>query len=321
MPFENICPIHNIPYIDAGRPIPIGMSQYGDYIKLLGVFPLPPEREELDFFKIEKRLAKYTKSNSIHYISCSDRINSQNDLDENNRKCIFTIHKDFDYNKFIEETLMYFANTSSQVIYNNLLENYGIISKERMCKNYEYIARSNQFSRIMEMACLFDYISGLDAQKYPGQYPALNDLYINNEKMPVTKENIRGAYCYSVRGCWDIFGTFDLQYISKTNSWVNRRRSIDTTLLGVLEEKIAHMSFSITFFENGKDYHRSIFALSNIISCICVKDQFWHLAKRFEESLKDMEYFDFYNHWKCLKPLIYEIDICDNKVDIYRYEL
>ena len=317
LPFETICPIHEIPYINIDKPLPIGMPKYTDYTNVLGTFPLPPEREELDYTKITEKLQQY-KSNVKMYVSSSDNINDKSNLDNRIKTHIFTVTDDYDYSEFSKETLMYLAKVASTVLMMWSGNEIGTITPQSVYEDYKCFSGSWQFPKVMEMACLYDYVIGLDPQKYPGCYPMLNRIYIDPEKMPVTKENIRGSYCYAVRGCRDIYGTFDYKYLFYNYSWVNERRSIDTTLLGVLEDKISHIPTHKTFY-NKEDI--PFFALNNIISCIIIKDQFWFLAKRFEDSVQGMEYFDFYNHWKCLRPLLYEIDLYDDKVEIYRIEI
>ena len=80
IPFENICPIHGLPSVDLGKQLMIGLKNYTDYIDLLGTFPLPPERGNLDYSKIEEHMRQYKDIKQRYYISSSMRIDEKKGL-------------------------------------------------------------------------------------------------------------------------------------------------------------------------------------------------------------------------------------------------
>ena len=58
------------------------------------------------------------------------------------------------------------------------------------------------------------------------------------------------------------------------------------------------------------------------ITAMIIKDQILFLGRRYIEQVQEKETFDFYDEWKNIRPLLYEISQNkDGDISIYRIEL
>lgn len=50
----------------------------------------------------------------------------------------------------------------------------------------------------------------------------------------------------------------------------------------------------------------------SVLASICIKDQFWFQWRKYLEYIQSEDTFDFYNAWKEIPHVIYEIILKDN---------
>ena len=60
--------------------------------------------------------------------------------------------------------------------------------------------------------------------------------------------------------------------------------------------------------------------LQSAIGCICVYDQFWFQADRYMKHIREKKEFSYYEEWKSISPVVYEIDQ-DSTGDVYIYRI
>ena len=191
IPHETICPIHNIPYVDHGSPIRIAERgrRFDVYMDELGRFPLPPEREELDYSLIEKHINNEFPDTifigyAAPYIAEEER---QDYYDKHysitNREKIAVIDNSFSYRQFEDDLWNYFSDNAKKVFttrtvcfgrnlnipdFNNMDE-YLEWFKDYVCRNYA--PASKYLPNVMMFACMCDYVKDVDRLEWPGDFP------------------------------------------------------------------------------------------------------------------------------------------------------
>lgn len=340
MPHEDVCPIHNIPYIDHGKPIYIaerGRSYDSDtYINELGRFPVPPAREELDFSLIKKHIdevfpdveiigyaAPRFEKHDIHDYYNKNYSNS-------NKEQIAVIDDTFSYRKFEEQVWDYFTRSFKAVFDLEMIKKHHVLVrpdinvndvdgflenlKDYIYKNYSPF--SDHLGQIMVYACMCDYVKDVDRLTWPGDFPRQNVVkdasFLCSSDYP---SYIKASYIYAIRGNTILRDIFDFALIYEYHS--SRSDLVHNEYHTILLNMVELVEQCIDGFNNVAQIGTS--KLPPVVSAICAKDQFWYQAKKYEADIQSRKSFLYHNEWRNIPPLMYQVyQKHDGKIIIYR---
>jgi hypothetical protein len=332
-PVEIECPIHKIRYI-ARNIIPIGIKgRFDEYRQLLGTFPLPPEREDIAYNLIGERIEEFCQNDMVGLImpSFEDKLYNKNYHGyisklalSTDRKLIATFSPDhFDFDGFKDKIWRYYARSKVEFLNKeHELMNDGWVEDIENTLNY-LLKRSNYcnnsdldyLDRVIELACLLDFNNDtykpIKYEKYrSGSYEPDSSACPSDDNSLISS-----SYCYAVRG--NIFESeiFSEKYIfSPASSVAVYCKPTYNTFLAYIPGYVSKLH--ICYNDESLLEREEIEA---VISCYIKYDHFWFQAKRYMDHIKSMKTFDFYNEWKNIDPLIYEIDCKKNgDLEIYR---
>ena len=332
IPSERICPIHNTKYIDTFRRLTIGMAgDYKVYKELLGDFPLPPEREELDYSKIGDRLREiYHNSNLIGYLIPAGISSDGNAFRislslYDRREEIAHIDSSFDYNQYVEYVWDYLQKSFSAVHTPETLrleEDYLLLHTLDHFFEYSKNAVSRQhgglgayLSKTMILACIADYIKDIDKSLYPfGAYPHFF-FPVNSICEADDTYNMKMSYCFAVRGCQVIDETMSMDFLShsRASATLNTCYTYNTYLAYIIDSTKKLKNLFINLDLNERNLRKPV------LEAMIIYDHFWYQSKLYEEDIRNRGSFNFYKECRNIPPLIYEIDQTgDNEIYLYR---
>lgn len=309
LPQEKTCPIHNINYVASKSALVLGFKEdFYDIQEELGEFPLPCERKELDFSKMEEKVKEYSSIYCMNYFipakTCHDRFALDYDELVKTREFVCKVDRSEEFDSYYDAMWDYLIKNASAIFKTSLL------NKSESMEMYLTYIRDTwyvDFEHLVILACLLDIFKDADTPEFPGRFPWIFGPPGENECIsPSNMSSIIASYCLAVRGCWSPSDVFDFAILthphcgSVLNVFIKPYLKIDGAMYK-LEEP----------FKNRENV--------SIAASKVVIDHIMYQFKRYVEIATEHETFDFYYEYKKTRPLMYEaIQTVEGDIYIYR---